>query len=61
MEDVLDQLSYIDWSNWDAGKNVVAVMEALGYSVDTTTEEWDNFINAMRDSFDAVPDIEALN
>lgn len=61
MEKVLDQLSFIDWSNWDAGKDVIAIMDSLGYSVDTTTDEWNNFTNAMRDSFDAVPDIEKLN
>lgn len=61
MEKVLDQLSYIDWSNWDAGKDVVAIMESLGYTVDTATDEWNEFTDAMRDSFDAVPDIEKLN
>lgn len=54
-------MSFIDWSNWDAGKDVIAIMDSLGYSVDTTTDEWNNFTNAMRDSFDAVPDIEKLN
>lgn len=61
MEKVLDQLSFIDWSNWDAGKDVIAIMDSLGYSIDTTTDEWNNFTDAMRDSFDAVPDIEKLN
>lgn len=59
-EKALDALSKIDWSQWDAGEQAADVMRGLGYEVNTTTEEWDNFVKSMRDSMDAVPDMDSL-
>lgn len=59
-EKAFDALSKIDWSQWDAGEQAADVMRGLGYEVNTTTEEWDNFVKSMRDSMDAVPDMDSL-
>ena len=59
-EKAFDALSKIDWSQWDAGEQAADVMRGLGYEINTTTEEWDNFVKSMRDSMDAVPDMDSL-
>lgn len=60
MTSVFDAISEIDWSSWDAGEQAVNILRNFGIEVDTTDEKWTNFINSMRDSMDALPDLQTL-
>ena len=60
MTSVFDAISEIDWSSWEAGEQAVNILHSFGVEVDTTDEKWKNFVNSMRDSMNALPDLETL-
>ena len=59
-QEALEQLSQIDWSDWDAMEQADAIMKALGKEIDTTSEEWVIFAQKMRDASLAIPDFSKL-
>ena len=60
MTSVFEAISEIDWSSWEAGEQAVNILHSFGVEVDTTNEKWNNFVNSMRDSMNALPDLETL-
>lgn len=52
---VLNALSDVDWSAWDAGKQVAKIMSDLGYQTNMTDEEWIQFVEDMRKANNASP------
>ena len=59
-QEALEQLSQIDWSDWDAMEQADAIMKALGKEIDTTSEEWIIFAKNMRTAALAIPDFSKL-
>ena len=59
-QEALDQLSQIDWSDWDAMEQADAIMKALGKEINTTSEEWVIFTQKMRAASLAIPDFSKL-
>lgn len=57
---LLDQISQIDWSDYDAFEQFEAAFEGMGYSIDTASGEWDEFITTMRQASGAIPDFTKL-
>ena len=57
---LLDQISQIDWSDYDAFEQFKTVFEGMGYSIDTASGEWDEFITQMRQASGAIPDFTSL-
>ena len=57
---LLDQISQIDWSDYDAFEQFEAIFEGMGYSIDTASGEWDEFITTMRQASGAIPDFTKL-
>ncbi len=51
----VEGLSDIDWSDWYAMDDVNALLESMGYDLDMTTEEMQEFIATMREVGGASP------
>jgi hypothetical protein len=51
----VEGLSDIDWSDWYAMDDVNALLESMGYDLDLTTEEMQEFIATMREVGGASP------
>lgn len=51
----IEQLGEVDWSDWYAMDSVNALLENMGYELDLTTEEMQEFINTMRQVGGASP------
>jgi hypothetical protein len=59
-EDMINQLTNIDWTSWEAGTQAAQVVRDFGGNIDVTSEKWIGFIDQIRDSSNAIPDIENL-
>ena len=46
-EAALSRIAAIDWTQWNAAAQIVTIMRDLGYEVDTTSVEWENFVTQM--------------
>ena len=57
---VVEQLSNIDWSDWDAMDQAKSIMEGLGYDIDFAGQEWLDFADAMRIANGAIPNFSDL-
>lgn len=57
---LLDQISQIDWSDYDAFEQFEAAFESMGYSIDTASGGWNEFITQMRQASGAIPDFTSL-
>ena len=55
-EEALSRIAEIDWTQWDAAEQIVTIMRNLGYEVDTTPAEWENFVTQMNIANGAVFD-----
>lgn len=55
----VEGLSDVDWSSWYAMDDVNALLEQMGYDLDLTTAEMQEFINTMREVGGASP-VDAL-
>ena len=56
----LEELSNIDWSDWDALEQADAIMKEYGVDIDTTSQEWIEYANKMRQAAGATPDFSKL-
>lgn len=59
-EYVMNALGNIDWDSYDVDQQIVTTMRDLGVEVDTTTEEYKQFIAELRHSTQAMPDFSSL-
>lgn len=59
-EYVMNALGNIDWDSYDVDQQIVTTMRELGVEVDTTTEEYKQFIAELRHSTQAMPDFSSL-
>lgn len=59
-EYVMNALGSIDWDSYDVDQQIVTTMKELGVEVDTTTEEYKQFIAELRHSTQAMPDFSKL-
>lgn len=55
----LEVLSNVDWSSWDGANDARNKLDALGISTNMTADEWQNFVNQMREANNASP-IDAM-
>lgn len=59
-----DELAQIfgnaDWTNFNAANDIANQLRAMGYEIDTTSEEWINFTETMRKGFKAIPNLDNL-
>lgn len=60
IESAWSQISNVDWSSWEAGDKVAAIVKDLGGNLDTTSESWKANIEAMREANHATPDFTTL-
>lgn len=59
-EYVMNALGNIDWDSYEVDQQIVTTMRDLGVEVDTTTEEYKEFIAELRHSTQAMPDFSKL-
>ena len=59
-QEALSKLAEIDWSNYDAIEDADAIMKEFGVSIDTSSEEWVEFADKMRNAGGAIPDFNKL-
>ena len=57
-EKVANIINQIDWSNWDADDNFAAALNEAGLAGKITAEDFELLTNSLRDSNNAVKDIE---
>lgn len=57
---LLAQIAQIDWSDYDAFDQFVAIFESMGYSIDEASEYWSDFTGNMRKAGLAIPDFTKL-
>jgi hypothetical protein len=57
-EKVASIINQIDWSNWDADDNFAAALNEAGLAGKITAEDFELLTNSLRDSNNAVKDIE---
>lgn len=60
-EAMLNELTNIDWSSWEAGDKAIAIAKEYGVAIDGASEAWQNNIDTMRDAANALPDFESLS
>ena len=56
----LEELTKIDWSDWDAMEQAEDIMKDLGVEIDSASEEWKTFTENMRKAGNAIPDFSQL-
>lgn len=56
----LSALTAIDWSDWDAMDQAEQIMKDLGVEIDTSSKEWQEFIENMRLANGAMPDFSQI-
>ena len=57
---LLAQIADIDWSDYDAFDQFVAIFENMGYSIDEASAYWTGFTANMRQAGTAIPDFTKL-
>ena len=57
---LLAQIADIDWSDYDAFDQFVAIFESMGYSIDEASAYWTGFTANMRQAGTAIPDFTKL-
>ena len=56
----LSALTAIDWSDWNAMEQAEQIMKDLGIEIDTSSAEWQEFIENMRLANGAMPDFSQI-
>ena len=59
-EKVLDGLTKIDWSSWDAGLQAVDFLAEYGVQIDITDKKWLQFVSDTRNATLSTPDMKKL-
>lgn len=59
-KEIAEILANIDWSQFDAGNDLLGQLKNIGIVVDSDSESWLNFINTMRETYKVIPDLEQL-
>ena len=59
-KEIAEILANIDWSQFDAGNDLLGQLKNIGIVVDSDSESWLNFINTMRETYKVMPDLEQL-
>lgn len=59
-QEALSNLAEIDWSNYDAIEDADAIMKEFGVDIDTSSKEWVEFADKMRNAGGAIPDFNKL-
>ena len=64
-EEAMSRIVNIDWSQWDAGKQVADVLKAMGHEIDTTSTSFQNWVDiinrASGAAFDYAGTIKNIN
>ena len=57
---VLEELSSVDWTQWDALTEASAKMTKFGITIDTGSEKWKDYAKSMRQVTGAMPDFDKM-
>ena len=60
IQKIINALTSVDWTDWDAGKDVIQTLKNYGIEIDESNEAWQKHIQIMRDAANASVDLDAL-